>query len=100
MVLLSETRDWGQGCYDSWGVWDKVADRSELQRRSPDTVLEMPLGPWLNHKWQSIEQDSDCEGQGGLVCCSPWGSKETDAAEGLNNNNRSLAEDRSWEVKC
>ena len=59
MVLLSETRDWGQGCYDSWGVWDKVAERSELQRKSPDTVLEIPPGPWLNHKWQSIEQDSE-----------------------------------------
>ena len=24
------------------------------------------------------------DGQGGLVCCSPWGSKESDTTEGLN----------------
>ena len=27
----------------------------------------------------------DGEGQGGLVCCSPWGRKESDTAEQLNN---------------
>ena len=29
----------------------------------------------------------DDEGQGGLVCCSPWGCKELDMTEQLNNNN-------------
>ena len=24
------------------------------------------------------------DGQGGLVCCSPWGLKESDTTEGLN----------------
>ena len=24
------------------------------------------------------------DGQGGLVCCSPWGHKESDTTEGLN----------------
>ena len=27
------------------------------------------------------------EGQGGLVCCSPWGCKESDRTEHLNKNN-------------
>ena len=27
----------------------------------------------------------DGEGQGSLVCCSPWGLKESDATEQLNN---------------
>ena len=26
------------------------------------------------------------EGQGSLVCCSPWGCKEMDMTEQLNNN--------------
>ena len=30
------------------------------------------------------------EGQGSLVCCSPWGHKESDMAELLNNNNNKL----------
>ena len=29
----------------------------------------------------------DGEGQGSLACCSPWGSKELDTTERLNNNN-------------
>ena len=28
----------------------------------------------------------DDEGQGSLVCCSPWGCKELDMIERLNNN--------------
>ena len=29
------------------------------------------------------------EGQGSLVCCSPWGRKQSDTTEQLNNNNKS-----------
>ena len=29
----------------------------------------------------------DGEGQGSLECCSPWGCKESDTSEQLNNNN-------------
>ena len=28
----------------------------------------------------------DSEGQGSLGCCSPWGCKESDTTEQLNNN--------------
>ena len=28
----------------------------------------------------------DGEGQGSLVCCSPWGRKESDTTEQLHNN--------------
>jgi hypothetical protein len=27
------------------------------------------------------------KGQGSLVCCSPWGHRESDTTERLNNNN-------------
>ena len=29
------------------------------------------------------------EGQGSLMCCSPWGHKELDTTQWLNNNNKS-----------
>ena len=29
----------------------------------------------------------DGEGEGSLACCSPWGRKELDMTEGLNNSN-------------
>ena len=28
------------------------------------------------------------DGQGGLACCGPWGHKELDMTERLNNNNK------------
>ena len=30
---------------------------------------------------------ADGDGQGHLMCCSPWGHKESDSIELLNNNN-------------
>ena len=30
----------------------------------------------------------DGEGQGSLACCSPWGHKELDAIEQLNDSNK------------
>ena len=35
------------------------------------------------HKFEQTLGDG--EGQGGLGCCSPWGCKESDTAECLNN---------------
>ena len=32
----------------------------------------------------------DGEGEGSLACCSPWGHKESDMTERLNNNNASF----------
>ena len=42
---------------------------------------------WLNeHEFeQALGVD---EGQGSLECCSPWGHKESDTTEQLNNNNK------------
>ena len=34
-------------------------------------------------------------GQGGLACCSPWGCKELDMTERLNNNSATLAKHRN-----
>ena len=40
---------------------------------------------WLNgHEFEQTPEDS--EGQRSLVCCSPWGCKESDKIEQLNNN--------------
>ena len=37
--------------------------------------------------WKFEEAAVDGEGQGSLVCYSPWGLKESDTMEQLNNNN-------------
>ena len=35
--------------------------------------------------YESEQAPGDDEGQGSLVCCSPWGRKESDTTEQLNN---------------
>ena len=43
---------------------------------------------WLDGFGHEFEQTpGDGEGQGRLVCCSPWGHKEADMSQQLNNNN-------------
>ena len=42
-----------------------------------------------HHRLNSYESGQalgDGEGQGSLVCCSPWGHKELDTTEQLNGN--------------
>ena len=45
--------------------------------------------PTDGHEFEQAPGDS--EGQGSLACCSPWGCKESDMTDRLNNT-RSLAE--------
>ena len=42
------------------------------------------------HEFEQALEDG--EGQGSLVCCSPWGCKESDVTERLNSNNKTMAE--------
>ena len=45
--------------------------------------------------YESEQMPRDNEGQGSLVCCSPWGHKESDTTQRLNDkNNRHLGVER------
>ena len=43
--------------------------------------------PLNGHEFEQALGDGD--GQGSLACCSPWGCKESDTTERLNDNNNS-----------
>ena len=46
---------------------------------------------WVHHTGHELGQTpGDGEGQGGLVCCSPCGRKESDTTGWQNNNNLNL----------
>ena len=52
---------------------------------------------WLNgHEFEQAPGDG--EGQGSLECCSPWGHKESDMTQQLNNSKKKLLSKRR-EVK-
>ena len=46
---------------------------------------------WLDGIIHSVDMTlsklGDGDGQGSLACCSPWGHKELDMTEQLNNSN-------------
>ena len=59
-------------------------------------VTEDEMFEW-NHLCNGLEFEQtpeDGEGQGRLMCCSPWGCKESDTTERLNKNNCTYAESR------
>ena len=48
-------------------------------------MAENEMVEW-HHRHEFEQTWGDSEGQGSLVCCSPWGCKESDMAERLNND--------------
>ena len=42
------------------------------------------------------QSPGDAEGQGSLGCCSPWGCKESDTTEQLDNNNNAASLVAQW----
>ena len=69
----------------NWLIWkDSDAGKDWRQEEKGTTEDEM-VGwhHWLNgHEFESTA--GVCYGQGGLICCSPWGRKESDTTEQLN----------------
>ena len=61
----------------------KPSDMQPKYLSSPSEAMNMNLGKM-----------GDGEGQESLACCSPWGHKESDTTERLNNNNISSSKIR------
>ena len=54
---------------------------------------------WLNgHEFEQALGDD--EGQACLACCSPWGRKESDTTEQLNNNSKNIHLVLIWVCVC
>ena len=71
-------------------LWNLVQSRCLMAWEKGMTEDEMVR--W-HHQLNGHEFEQalgDCEGQGSLMCCSPWGHKELDTTERLNNSNKML----------
>ena len=82
MVGVMETsfkRIYANNSQDSCSLYPKTHGRP-LSTHSSDRDSHAHIGKF----GQALV---DGEGQGGLVYCSPWGHKESDMAERLNNSN-------------
>ena len=89
--------------YSLEGLMLKLQYFGHLMRRTDSFEKTLTLGKiegrrrrgWQRMRWSDGIIDSmgefeqppgDGEGQEGLACCSPWGCKESDTTEWLNNN--------------
>ena len=72
----------------SWLI-RKDPDAGEDWRQEEKGMTEDQMVGWCYwHDGQKFEQaPGDGDGQGSLMCYSPWGHKELDATKQLNNNN-------------
>ena len=67
------------------------AVKSWLIGKDPDARKDWGRREGDDRRWDGLnvheleQAPGDGEGQGGLVCCSPWGHKESDTTEWLNN---------------
>ena len=71
----------------SWLI-GKDPDAEKDWRQEKKGTAEDEMAGW-HHRLNEHEFEQapgDGKGQGGLVCCSPWGHKESDTTEWLNNN--------------
>ena len=64
-------------------------------RREEKGVTEDEMVGWHHqldgHEFEQTRRHS--ERQGSLACCSPWGHKEADTTEWLNNSNKNMSLD-------
>ena len=59
-----------------------------MSRRGQQRIKRLDgIADSKGHEFEQTAVDS--EGQGSLACCSPWGRKELDTTEQLNDNNNS-----------
>ena len=69
----------------NWFIW-KDSDAGKDWRWEEKGTTEDEMGGWHHQcNWHEFEQAPGVgDGQGSLVCCSPWGHKESYTTERLN----------------
>ena len=84
----------------SWLI-RKEPDAGKYWRQEEKRTTEDKMVGW-HHRCDGHDFEQplgDGEGQGSLVCCSPWYLKESDMTEWLNNNNNKSYQS-TWHRKC
>jgi len=64
---------------------EKTLMLGKIEGRRTRGMTENEMVRW-HHRLKLEQSPGDGEGQGNLVCCSPWGCKELDTTERLENN--------------
>ena len=72
----------------SWLTGKDPDTRKDWRQKEKGATGDEMVGWHCRPYGPEFEQTpGDDEGQGSLTCCSPWGHKESDTTQQLNNNN-------------
>ena len=97
-------KDWCWNCSsNTLATWYKELTHRKrpwcwvrLKQEKKGTTVDVTVG-W-HHQLNRLgfeQAPGDAEGQGSLACCSPWGCKDLDTTERLNNN-KLLGHRKEW----
>ena len=83
-----------------WGPdsLEKTLMLGKIEEQEDKGMTEDEMAGWYHH-FNGHEFDQtlgDSEEQGSLTCCSPWGGKQSDTTEWLNNNRVLTAQISQW----
>ena len=98
-VLNVHWRDWCWGWNSNTLAIGKDPDAGKDWGQEEKGATEDKMVGWHHrlNRHEFVQTLGDCEGQGSLVSCSPWGHKEPDTTERLNNNkNNKTCNITSW----
>ena len=71
----------------SWLIGKDPDAGQDERREEKGTAEDEMVGRHHQLKWHEFQQSLGVgDGRGSLMCCSPWGCKESDTTEQLNNN--------------
>ena len=71
--------------------WKRPDSRKDWRQEEKGMTEDEMVGWHHGFNGHEFEQiPGDIKGQGSLACCSPWGHKELDTTEWLNNNSNKL----------
>ena len=75
----------------SWLI-GKDPDAGKDWRQEEKGMTEQEMVGWHHqlNEYEFEQTQGDGEGQRSLACCSPWGHKESDMTELLNDNNKGV----------
>ena len=74
----------------SWLIGKDPDSGKDLRQEKKGTAEDKTVGWHYQFNGREFEQaPGDSEGEGSLVCCSPWGLKKSDRTERLTNNKTS-----------
>ena len=81
----------------NWLIVKDLDDEKDWKREEKGTTEGEMIG-W-HHRLNGHESEQapgDSEGRGSLACCRPWGHKELNMAEWVNNNSITTPHHSYW----